>query len=54
MRYTFKAKNTTVTDALKEKITSKINRIERLFPENTDINVTLSVVKLDQKNRSYC
>ena len=49
MRYTFKAKNTTVTDALKEKITSKINRIERLFPENTDINVTLSVVKLDQK-----
>lgn len=49
MRYTFKAKNTTVTDALKEKITSKINRIERLFPENTDINVTLSVVKLENK-----
>ncbi|WP_250278741.1 ribosome hibernation-promoting factor, HPF/YfiA family [[Clostridium] colinum] len=49
MRYTFKAKNTTVTDALKEKITSKIDRLERLFPENTDINVTLSVVKLDHK-----
>ncbi len=49
MRYTFKAKNTTVTDALKDKITSKINRIERLFPENTDIVVTLSVIKLDHK-----
>ncbi len=49
MRYTFKAKNTTVTDALKEKITSKIDKLERLFPENTEIVVTLSVVKLSQK-----
>ena len=48
MRYIFKAKNTTVTDALKEKITGKIDRLEKLFPENTEIVVTLSVVKLDQ------
>lgn len=49
MRYNFVGKNTTVTDALKEKITTKINRLERLFPENTSITVTLSVVKQDQK-----
>lgn len=49
MHYTFKAKNTTVTDALKENITRKFNRIERLFPEDTDIIVTLSVTKLENK-----
>lgn len=49
MRYTFKAKNTTVTDALKENIIRKFNRIERLFPENTDVTVTLSVTKLENK-----
>lgn len=49
MHYTFKAKNTTVTDALKESITRKFNRIERLFPEDTDIIVTLSVTKLENK-----
>lgn len=47
MRYTFTGKNTTVTDALKEKITDKLARIEKLFPEETEAIVTLSVVKLD-------
>lgn len=46
MRYTFKAKNTTVTDALKEKATQKIDRLQKLLPENTDIVVTFSVIKL--------
>ncbi|MDE6357016.1 MAG: ribosome-associated translation inhibitor RaiA [Eubacteriales bacterium] len=49
MRYTFKGKNITITDALKESIQEKIGRLDRLFPENTDISVTLSVIKLDQK-----
>lgn len=49
MNYTFKAKNTTVTDALRDKITEKLNRLDRLFPENTDIIVLLSIIKLDQK-----
>lgn len=49
MRYTFKAKNTTVTEALKEKITTKLDKLEKLFPDNTEIVVTLSVVKLSQK-----
>ncbi len=47
MRYSFTGKNTTVTDALKEKITSKLERIEKLVPESTSVTVTLSVVKLD-------
>ena len=47
MRYSFTGKNTTVTEALKEKIIAKLSRIERLFPENTSITVTLDVVKLD-------
>lgn len=47
MRYTFKGKNTTVTNPLKEKITAKIERIGKLFPENTDVVVTMSVIKLD-------
>lgn len=49
MRYIFKGKNITITEALKDKITEKIERIEKLFPENTEVTVTLSVVKLDQK-----
>lgn len=47
MRYSFTGKNTTVTEALKEKITSKLARIEKLVPEATSAVVTLSVVKLD-------
>ena len=47
MRYSFTGKNTTVTEALKDKITAKLGRLEKLFPENVNITVTLSVVKLD-------
>lgn len=49
MRYTFVGKNTTVTDALKSKITSKIDNLDKLFPESTSITVTLSVIKNDHK-----
>lgn len=47
MRYSFTGKNTTVTDALKDKITSKLARIEKLVPDETGVVVTLSVIKLD-------
>lgn len=47
MRYSFVGKNTTVTEPLKEKITAKIDRIGKLFPEETKVSVTLDVVKLD-------
>jgi len=47
MRYTFIGKNTTVTDSLKQKISNKINRISKLFPEETNVTVTLEVIKSD-------
>lgn len=47
MRYTFTGKNTTITEALKNRISSKLNRIAKLFPEETEAVVTLSVIKLD-------
>ena len=47
MRYSFTGKNTTVSDALKEKITTKLERIGKLVPENASVVVTFSVVKLD-------
>ncbi|MBR1737793.1 MAG: ribosome-associated translation inhibitor RaiA [Firmicutes bacterium] len=47
MRYTFTGKNTTVTDGIREKFTAKLNRIAKLFPEDTTATVTISVVKLD-------
>lgn len=47
MRFSFIGKNTTVTDALKDKITDKLGRIEKLFPEDSKATVTLSVIKLD-------
>ncbi len=49
MHYTFKTKNTTVTDALKSKITEKLSRLERLLPEDTDVTVSLAVIKSTQK-----
>ena len=49
MNFTFTGKNTTFTDALKEKVTQKISRMEKLFPDsgNVDVFVTISVVKGD-------
>lgn len=47
MRYSIIGKNTTVTEALKQKVVNKIDRIGKLFPDETEVVVTLSVVKLD-------
>ena len=47
MRFNFTGKNIVVSDKMKEKTEQKINRIEKLFPDNTEIFVTFSVVKMD-------
>ena len=47
MRYSFTGKNTTVTDALKEKVSEKLKRLEKLVPEDASVVVTFSVIKLD-------
>jgi len=47
MRYSFTGKDTTVSEALKEKVITKLERLEKLVPENTSIVVTFKVVKLD-------
>ena len=48
MNYSFTGKNIDVTEGIKEKTVSKINRLSKLFPEDTNISVTVSVAKLDQ------
>jgi len=47
MRFNFTGKNMVVSEAMKEKTEQKIGRIARLFPENTEIFVSFSVVKMD-------
>ncbi|MDR0958221.1 MAG: ribosome-associated translation inhibitor RaiA, partial [Clostridiales bacterium] len=47
MRYNFTAKNMVLSDSLKENTIKKINRLERLFPEDAEVYVVFSVVKLD-------
>lgn len=49
MRYTFTGKNINISDRFKEKISAKLDRIAKLFPEDTEAVVTLSVIKLDNK-----
>lgn len=45
MRIITRGKNIEVTDALKTHVEKKIGKIERYFDENTEAQVTLSVVK---------
>lgn len=47
MRYTFTGKNIVVSEALKQRTAQKIGRLDRLFPEDTEVLVTFSVVKMD-------
>ena len=49
MRYSFNGKNTVVSESLKERAIQKIGRLERLFPAETEVSVTFSVVKLENK-----
>lgn len=49
MKYSFTGKNTVVSEALKERATQKIGKLERLLPEDAEIFVTFNVTKLDNK-----
>lgn len=49
MRYSFIGKNIDITDNFQDKLTKKLGRIEKLFPENAEATVSLSDIKLDKK-----
>lgn len=49
MRYQFTGKNMNLSDALKERTAAKLDRLHRLIPEDTDVYVTFSTIKLQNK-----
>ena len=49
MKFTFTGKNLVVSQNMKDQAQKKIERLERLFPENAEVVVTFSVVKNDNK-----
>lgn len=49
MRYSFIGKNFEVTDNFSNKIAAKLDRIAKLFPEESEANVVLTEIKLDKK-----
>ena len=42
MRFVFTGKNMTVTEGIKERTIKKLNRLEKLLPDSTDVYVTFS------------
>lgn len=49
MTYSFIGRDTVISDALKEKTMQKMSKLEKLMPENTEVTVTYSVTKLENK-----
>ena len=49
MRYSFTGKGITVGEALKQKTIDKIGRLERLLPENTEVFITFTTIKNENK-----
>lgn len=49
MRYSFIGKNFEVTDNFSNKIAAKLDRIAKLFPEESEANIVLTEIKLDKK-----
>lgn len=47
MRYNIKGKNFEIGDRTKEKIASKLDRLKKLFPEETTATVTITSEKLE-------
>ena len=47
MIYNIKGKNITIGNRTKEKVETKLNRIQKLFPEDTVASVKISSAKLD-------
>lgn len=49
MRYTFVGKNIDITENFQGKLTKKLDRIQKLFPEDAEAVVKLSDIKLNKK-----
>ncbi|MCL2753103.1 MAG: ribosome-associated translation inhibitor RaiA [Defluviitaleaceae bacterium] len=49
MNFTFTGKNLAVSQDMKDHAEKKIGRLARLFPANTEVSVTFSVVKQENK-----
>lgn len=49
MRFSFTGKNLVVSQDMKDATEKKIGRLERLFPDSTEVFVTFSVVKQENK-----
>ncbi len=49
MRYTIIGKNIEVTQALRDTVTDKINKLDKYFTPETEVHATLSVEKGNQK-----
>lgn len=49
MKFSFTGKNLVVSQDMKDKTEKKIGRLERLFPDDTEVFVTFSVVKAENK-----
>ena len=49
MNFTFSGRHFNVGNDIREKVEKKIRRLERLFPENTHVQVVLSSVKQEQR-----
>ena len=49
MRYSFTGKNITLTDSLKDRAMSKIDRLERRLPKDAEVSVIFSVERQDNK-----
>lgn len=47
MKYNIIGRNIEVGDRTKEKVIDKLNRLERLFPEETKVNVSLKTEKIN-------
>ena len=53
MRFIITGRNIDVTEGLKSAVEEKLGKLDRFFAPETEVNVTLSVEKERQKNRSH-
>jgi len=49
LKFSFTGKNIAVTDALKDRTTQKLGRLEKLLPFDADVNVKFSVNRQDNR-----
>ncbi|MDR2940692.1 MAG: ribosome-associated translation inhibitor RaiA [Clostridiales bacterium] len=49
MNYKFTGKDSVLSDSLKERVKSKLDRLDKFLPANTNANVKLSIVKHEHK-----